>query len=101
MAKLIEVQNVHACSSSLIVEQGDLVEFWATGGRVVTGAGVECIGIFITAVVGNDGQVRAPMGAPNRVAFLARQAGRAMIEIATGDPFRGSQRIVVTLDVMP
>jgi hypothetical protein len=92
MALLIEVQDCRACSSPLTLHPGDVLLVRATGGHVRSGEDVvELLGPFLAAVVGDDGAVVAPMGAPNTVLFRARRPGRALIDVVTGDPFHAPQ----------
>ncbi|MGH9753078.1 MAG: hypothetical protein ACREA2_09860 [Blastocatellia bacterium] len=86
MARLIEVQDVSLCPSPLIVHPGDLLLFWAVGGQVRSGDDVvEMLGPFLQAVLGNDGSILTPMGPPNTILLYARQPGRALIDVITGD----------------
>jgi hypothetical protein len=47
---------------------------------------VEILGAFVERVLGTDGRVPAPAGSPNVVLFRARQPGRALLDLAVGDP---------------
>jgi hypothetical protein len=98
VARLIEVQDSRVCSSPLAVHAGEVLMFQAAGGRVRSGADVvELLGPFLRAVVGDDGNILAPMGFPNTVLFRARRPGRAVIDVVTGDPFHAPQ--TTTLDI--
>ena len=88
MACLVEIDDVPACPSPMTVRPGDVLLFQATGGRVRSADDVvEMLGPFLSAVLGNDGSILAPMGHPNIVLFRARQPGEARIDVVTGDPF--------------
>ncbi len=99
MARLIDVEDVHCCSSPLATCLGDVLLFHAIGGQVHAGdSAVELIGSFLQAIVGNSGGVLAPQGLPNTVLFRARSLGRARINVVTGDPFRMAQ--TTTLEIL-
>lgn len=98
MARLIEVQDAHVCPSPLTVSLGDVLLFRATGGRVRSGGDVvELLGPLLSAVLGEDGNILTPIGAPNTVLFRARRSGRARIDVVMGDPFHTPQ--TATLDI--
>jgi hypothetical protein len=88
MARIIEVQDARLCKSPLTVCVGDVLLFRATGGRVRSGPDiVELLGPFVSAVVGDDGNIFTPVGPPNAVLFHARRVGQALIDVVTGEPF--------------
>jgi len=92
MGRLIEVQNAPGLPSSLTLRVGDVLRFNATGGHVQSGHDViEMLGAFLPAVLGDNGDLLTPMGAPNTVLFRALKAGQATIDIVTGDPWRAHQ----------
>jgi hypothetical protein len=96
MGRLIEIQDALECPASLTVTAGDLLQFSATGGHIESGAGiVEMLGPLVSAVLANNGEPIAPMGAPNVVFFLARCPGRAVIDVVTGDPWQAPLTIEV------
>jgi len=98
VGRLIEVQHAQASPRSLAIRVGDLLVFRATGGHVWSGANiVEILGPFLPSVLGDEGQILSPMGAPNTVLFLARYPGRATIDVITGDPWHASQTIPLNL----
>jgi hypothetical protein len=103
MGRLIEIPpSAQGFPSSLTVEVGDVLVFGATGGQVRSGGdAVEVLGALLTAVLGDDGRILSPSGAPNTVLFLARRCGRARIDVVTGDPWRTSQTIMLDLTVEP
>jgi len=72
----------------LVLAVGDVVRVAATGGGVRSGTGVELLGILTEGVVGIDGSVLTPLGPPGAVLFRAREPGRAIVELVSGDPFR-------------
>ena len=86
MARLIEVQLTPSCPTSLALAVGEVLQFAASGGRVRSGP-LEMMGPYRTAVVGENGEIFTPVGAPNVVFFLARYPGRGTIEVVTGDPW--------------
>ena len=91
MARLIEVQDVRSCASPLVVQVGDVLLLHAAGGRVQPGESfVELLGHFVQAIAGEQGRVLTPQGPPNVTLFRACQAGLALIDVITGDPFHGS-----------
>jgi hypothetical protein len=100
MPRLIEVQDARACPSPLTVGRGDVLLFRATGGRVRDGSDViELLGPFLPAVVGDDGNVLAPMGLPNTVLFRARGPGQALIDVITGDNLHAQQTTALSIRV--
>ena len=74
--------------AELVLAVGDVVRVAATGGGVRSGTGVEMLGILTEGVVGIDGSVLTPLGPPGAVLFRAREPGRAIVELVSGDPFR-------------
>lgn len=89
MSRLIDIQpDRHDLPAELVVEVGDVLRFAAAGGHVRTGKGVELIGIFNHGVLGTDGRVLSPMGAPGIVLFVAKAPGIAAIDVVTGDPWK-------------
>jgi hypothetical protein len=98
MGRLIEVQHAQDLPTSLTIRVGDVLVFGATGGHVYSGAEVvEILGPFLPGVLGDNGQILSPMGAPNAVLFLARRTGRATIDVVTGDPWHAPK--TTTLDI--
>ena len=88
MSRLIEIQDVVACAPSLTVKAGDLLVFYASGGRVNTGgSAIRLVGAFLRAVVGTNRMVIEPIGSPNSVVFEALHPGSVTIDVITGDPF--------------
>jgi hypothetical protein len=84
----------------MTITVGDVLFFRATGGHVHSGAEVvEILGPFVRGVVGDNGQIISPMGAPNRVLFLARHPGRATIDVVTGDPWHVPKTTALTITV--
>jgi hypothetical protein len=74
--------------------------FGATGGHVHSGAEVvEILGPFLPGVLGDNGQIFSPMGAPNAVLFLARRPGRATIDVVTGDPWHAPKTTALAITV--
>ena len=84
----------------LTIRVGDMLIIGATGGHVYSGAEVvEIVGTFVRGVLGEDGQLISPMGAPNRVLFLARHPGRAAIDVVSGDPWHAPRTTALTITV--
>lgn len=99
MARFIEVQ-AGQIPRTLSVLVGDVVLFRASGGSVRSGSGVvEQLGAFVESVVGDNGAVLVPAGAPNVVLFRASAAGTASIAVMTGDPWRESRATMVKMTV--
>jgi hypothetical protein len=91
VSRLIDIQPSHQdLPAELVVEVGDVLRFSATGGHIKTGTSVELIGILNDSVLGTNGRVLSPMGAPGTVLFLASSPGRAVIDIVTGNPWESS-----------
>lgn len=88
MGRLIEIQPaLQPLPSRVTVRVGDMLTIAATGGDCQSDeAPVECLGTFLSSVVGDDGQVFTPAGPPNTVLFLARRPGTATLRIVIGDP---------------
>jgi hypothetical protein len=102
MGRLIEIEQAQDLPASLNINVGDLLKFWASGGRVAAGAEVvEMLGPFLTSVLGQNRELLSPMGAPNVVLFLARRSGQATIDIVTGDPWRATETTTLRLTVAP
>jgi hypothetical protein len=100
MARLIEIEHVQKVHSNLTLEVGDVVLFKATGGHVQSGAeAVEMVGMFNPAVVGDNGRIFSPLGAPNTVLFRALRAGMAVVDVVTGDPWGPRQVTVLNITV--
>jgi hypothetical protein len=100
MSRLIEVEIAPGCPDSLTIAVGDVLQFAASGGHVRAGAGtVEMLGPFRSALVGDNGEVLSPKGAPNAVFFLARRPGRATIDVVTGDPWHAPRTTILEVDV--
>jgi hypothetical protein len=100
MSRLIEVQRVEDCRSPLKVRVGDVLVLPATGARVAAGRpAVELSGPFRSAVIGINGEVMAPAGAPNTILARARHPGSATIEVFTSVPFHASRPTALTVVV--
>ena len=100
MSRLIQILPVpRELPASLTLSVGDAMLFAASGGHVLDGVAVELFGSFVESVLGTDGQVYTPMGAANAVLFFAREAGEAVIDVVTGDPWLSpaSQRMIVVV----
>jgi hypothetical protein len=87
--------------AELVLGVGDVVRVAATGGGVRSGTGVELLGILTDSVVGTDGSVLTPLGPPGAVLFRAREPGRAVVELVSGDPFRESVTRSLVVRVEP
>jgi hypothetical protein len=99
MGRLIEVQGpqLPAC---LTIAVGDLLHFAASGGHVRSGVEVvQMLGPLLSAVLGTNGEILSPMGAPNNVLFLALRAGHASIDVVMGDPWHAPQTTRWEIDV--
>jgi hypothetical protein len=102
MGRLIEVQDARTCPSPLTVHTGDVLQFQATGGHVRSGGEVvEMLGPLLSAVLGDDGNILTPMGAPNTVLLRAHRPGQATIDVVTGDPWHAPQTIILDITVEP
>ena len=99
MGRLIEVQTALGVPSSLSLHVGDVLLFKATGGHVQSGDVVEMLGAFLQAILGDNGHILTPMGAPNTVLFRALRPGRATIDVVTGDPWHAAQTTTLGLTV--
>ena len=102
MGRLIDVQPARDLPKNLTIRVGDVLVFGATGGHVRSGAEVvEILGPFLPGVLGDDGRILSPAGAPNAVLFLARRPGRATIDVVTGDPWHAPQTAPLDITVDP
>ena len=103
MAQLIEIDDVNALPSPLTIRIGDVLLVRASGGNIVTGeASIERLGPFITGLpLSDSNEILSPMGSPNTLMFVARSAGFATIEVATGDPYFNPQFTRVDVQVDP
>jgi hypothetical protein len=100
MGRLIEVQHAQDLPARLTIRVGDVVVFGATGGHVHSGAKVvEILGAFVPGVLGDNGQILSPMGAPNAVLFVARRPGQATIDVVTGDPWHAPKTTALNITV--
>jgi hypothetical protein len=100
MSRLIEVQHAQDLPTSLTIKVGDVLYFGATGGHVHSGAEiVEILGPFLPGVVGDNGEILSPIGAPNTVLFFARRPGRATIDVVTGDPWHAPETTALSITV--
>lgn len=89
MSRLIGIQpSQQDLPAELVVEVGDVLRFAATGSHVRAGTAIELIGILNDSVLGTDGRVLSPMGAPGTVLFRAKAPGPAVIDVVTGDPWQ-------------
>ena len=100
MGRLIEVDSAEALPPVVTLAVGDLLKVGATGGILQsTGAAVEILGPYVPGVLVDDASIVSPAGAPNVLCILARRPGRAVIDFAIGDPWRGSSRRSVEIRV--
>jgi hypothetical protein len=100
MARLIEVPDARTCPPALTVLPGDVLLFHATGGHVRSGnQAIDLLGPYLQAVLGDNGAVLAPAGAPNLVLFWARRPGRARIEVIAGDPWHAPQTVTLEITI--
>ena len=74
------------------MQPGDVLLFHASGGHVRSGADVvEMLPSLLSAVVGDNGAIVTPAGAPNTVLVRVHRPGRAVIDVVTGDPWHAPQ----------
>lgn len=99
MSRLIEIPPAQQLPQVLTVGTGDVLRFDASGGHLRAGDAVELLGSFVGALLGTDGTVLTPAGAPNVVLFRARAPGRAEIDVVTGDPWRSPVTRTLTVTV--
>jgi hypothetical protein len=84
-----------------MVRVGDVLLVRAAGGLVRTGENVlETLGTFVPAILGTDNSILSPAGAPNTILYRAREAGDALVELVTGDPFYSPHRNHVAITVV-
>jgi hypothetical protein len=100
VGRLIEVQSAEGVPSNLTIKVGDVLLVQASGGHVEVGADMlEMLGPFVPAVIGDNGEVFSPVGAPNTVLFRALHPGRSTIDVVTGDPWHKSSIIRINVTV--
>ncbi len=100
MARLIEIQSVRHISGEMSVRVGDVLQFKATGGHVQSGGEVvELLGAFLPSILGENGEILTPMGAPNTILFRALRPGRAAIDLVTGDPWHATHTTSIALTI--
>jgi hypothetical protein len=99
MGRLIEVQDPNATNSPILAQVGDMLQFYASGGRVLAGQAVaEWVGAYLTATLGTNGDVVAAAGPPNSVFVRIIGLGSATVELMTGDPWHRPSAIQVQID---
>ncbi|MFF0943302.1 hypothetical protein ACFYE2_03625 [Kocuria sp. CPCC 205300] len=92
MPRLIDIRpGEERVPDELALTVGDVIRIAATGGRIHTGTAVEMLGVFTDSVVGTDGSILTPLGAPAIIMFRARQPGTAIVDIVLGTPFGPSE----------
>ncbi|MGY1640619.1 hypothetical protein ACI782_05725 [Geodermatophilus sp. SYSU D00703] len=102
MSRYIDVRpDEEGMPSELVIAVGDVVRFAATGGRIRSGSGVELLGVFSESVVGTDGSILTPLGAPGTVLIRARSPGLTLVDVVSGDPFRSPVTRSVAVRVGP
>jgi hypothetical protein len=100
MKRLVEIQDVRLVGPSITLGVGDVLLFNGTGGHVQSGDDIlEYQGALLRAVLGDDGVVLTPMGAPNAVLFRASAPGQARIDVITGDPWHHSEATILHVNV--
>jgi hypothetical protein len=101
VSRLIEIQpTLQRLPAELTIIAGDLLRFAASGGHVREGTAVRVLGVYTPAVLGTDGVVVAPTGAPNTIMFQALWPGRALIDVVSGDPWHSptTSRVAVVVE---
>jgi hypothetical protein len=100
MARLIDIDDARLVISPLTLQVGDVLLFKASGGHVRSGTDVvEISGPFLPAVLGDNGAIFTPMGAPNTVLFRALRTGQATLDVVTGDPWHSPHSTAVEIIV--
>ncbi|WP_142044083.1 hypothetical protein [Arthrobacter sp. SLBN-100] len=90
MNRLIDIQpGLQDLPAELVIGVGDVLKFSATGAHLRAGTSLELVGILQDCVVGTDGRVISPMGAPGTVLWRAVASGPAVLDVVTGDPWQG------------
>jgi hypothetical protein len=86
MRRYIEVQNARSCPSPLCVQVGDVLVVYTAGARVRSGdQSIQLLGPFITAMVGQNGEIIEPAGNPGLVILRGLQPGLARVELILGE----------------
>jgi hypothetical protein len=100
MARLIDLGAPAGWPSALTVRAGDVIVLGAGGANIsVASDAVEVLGPFVPAVLGDNGEILSPMGAPGTVVVVARRPGMAVLELFVGDPWRGSHSKTIEITV--
>jgi len=99
MGRLIEFQP--GPTERLTISVGDVLLVGAAGVVVQSGAeAVEVVGPLLPGVVGDNGRVLAPAGAPNTLLIVARKVGKAVLAFKTGAPYRSVETATLDLDIV-
>jgi hypothetical protein len=77
-----------------------MLQFAASGGHALSGP-MQMMGAYRAAVLGQNGEILTPAGAPNIVLFLACVPGHGTIEVVTGDPWHASKITTFQINVQP
>ena len=102
MSRFIEIDPMQDLPSDVTLGDGDVLRVWAAGGRVESGSGVvELLGPFLTGVLGTNGEILSPMGAPNVVLLRALHSGRVTVDLITGDPWGTALTRTLEITVLP
>jgi hypothetical protein len=100
VSRLISIQpGQQDLPAELVVAVGDVLQFAATGGHLRSGTAVELIGILNDSVLGTNGQVLSPLGAPGAVLFRAVEPGPAVLDVVSGDPWQSPVTLTVNVRV--
>ena len=101
MPRLVEIDpSRRKIPGRIVIVSGDIVLLRATGGHVRSGEhAVHFLGAFLTALLKGKRPGYCAVGAPNRVVFVARAAGAAVIDVVTGDPWGESKVTILNISV--
>jgi len=101
VGRLIEIDpSRRRIPRRVIIVAGDVLLIRATGGHVRSGEdAVHLLGALLTALLRENGHIIAPLGAPNRVIFVAQAAGDAVIDVVTGEPWGEFRTTILNVSV--
>lgn len=99
MPRLIELQEVKDFRGPLTIYVGDVLLIFGSGGRIESGSSIELGGPYVPATTVASGEVLTAMGTPGTMLAWARSSGLTILEIASGDPWQGTEKTILHVNV--
>ncbi|MGB8193615.1 MAG: hypothetical protein WCF67_16915 [Chitinophagaceae bacterium] len=101
MPKLIEIVDAEYLPAYITLNTGDLLQLGASGGHIISGEGIiELLGAFTQSFM-QDNNIASPAGPPGILLLLAREPGKAQLNIITGDPWSKPVTNRIEITVLP